>query len=909
MTCARCGADTPGPGAPCPICSGSRALTAQTRTLPLPSALTATAPMRGAVRGGLYFEPGQPFGERYTVVEEVGSGGMGQVYKAIDRKLGKTVALKLIRPDTSAQQEALERFRRELALAQDVTHPNVCRVHDLGEVNGILYISMEYVEGQSLEALIQSVGHLSPKQTVTLGRQICAGLHAVHERGIVHRDLKPGNVMVDRSGHALVMDFGMAYHSEQERLTGEGAVLGTLAYLSPEQARGRLTDQRSDLYAVGLVLYEMLTGRRPPGDGGSVPLALRDSGDACPPPSRLAPEVPGALDAVVMRCLERDPARRFPSALALEEALAHAAAALSSGVSSRVRRVPGRKVKPWPIVALLVIVAAAAAGGWWSLRGTGDPPPSPGRAPIVAVLPLSNVGSNPADEYLGVGIADSLITHLAGVPAVTVVSRSATLESGRPLSDTRALARELGVTFVVNGGVQRADKRIRVTLNLVRPDDSVAWGREFDGAFDEFFALQRRMAEDLSAALQVTLTRAQRERLARPPAASFEAYADYSRGRALLERPNVAGNVERAFEAFETALGKDPAFALAHAGLGEAHWARYQETKDAAWTARAQTSITEALRLDPEQPRTRFALALLYQGTGRADAAIDELRRVLVQQPSNDDARRLLGDILADRGRWNEAIAELRGAVALRPDYWRNHSSLGYAYMKSGRHDEAIAAYTSVTQLQPDNSRGFQMLGTAYQNRGDNRLALENYRRAIELGPDARAYLNLGTIFYDEGRFREAAQAYEEVVRLGPPSPIAHRNLGDAYARLGAVAKARQAYLRAIELSEEALNVNPKDAQALSRLAVYEAKVGRHADAAKHIGQAQALGAADGEVSYRKAVVHALAGQRGPAVAALAEAVARGYSASRARVDYDLRTLQPLPEFQSLVGHSAQGGR
>jgi serine/threonine-protein kinase len=857
----------------------------------------------------LYFEPGQPFGERYTVVEEVGSGGMGQVYKAIDRKLGKTVALKLIRPDTSAEQEALERFRRELALAQDVTHPNVCRVHDLGEVDGIVYISMEYVEGQALEDLIQSVGHLSPKQTVTLGRQICAGLQAIHERGIVHRDLKPGNIMVDRSGHALVMDFGMAYHSEQERLTGEGAVLGTLAYLSPEQARGRLTDQRSDLYAVGLVLYEMLTGRRPPGDRGSVPLALRDPGDACPPPSRFAPEVPAALDALVMRCLERDPARRFPDALALEEALAHVAAALSSGVSSRVRLLPGRTEKPWPLVAVLAILAVAIGAGLWGWLGKGrEPPPSSERAPVVAVLPLSNVGSNPADEYLGVGIADSLITHLAGVPAVTVVSRSATLESDARLSGTRALARDLGVTFVVNGGVQRADNRIRVTLNLVRPDDSVAWGREFDGTFEEFFALQRRMAEDLSAALQVTLTRAQRERLARPPAASVDAYADYSRGRALLERPDVAGNVGRAIEAFESALGKDPAFALAHAGLGEAYWARYQETKEADWTARAQASITEALRLDPEQPRTRFALALLYQGTGRTEAAVEELRRVLTQQPSNDDARRLLGGILANRGQWDEAIAELRAAVALRPEYWRNHSSLGNVYFRTGRHPEAIAAFSTVTRLQPDNSRGFQMLGTAYQNAGDNRRALENYRRAIEVAPDTLAYSNMGTILYDEGRFREAAIAYEQAVRLGPPSAATQRNLGDAYARLGETARARQAYQRAVELSEQALKVNPGDAQILSRLAVYEAKLGRHAEAAAHVAQAAASSSTDADVSYRKAVVHALAGQRRAALAALSEALVRGFSATRARVDYDLRTLQPLPEFQTLVAQSPRAG-
>jgi tetratricopeptide (TPR) repeat protein/TolB-like protein/tRNA A-37 threonylcarbamoyl transferase component Bud32 len=902
MNCARCGAPTAGGATLCPDCSSPETRSPHTRTLPLAGATAATGPTR--VRGALYFEPGQAFGERYTVVEELGSGGMGQVYKALDRKLVKTVALKLIRPDTAAQREGVERFQRELALAQEVTHPNVCRVHDLGEVDGIVYISMEYVEGQSLEDLIQSVGHLSPKQTVNLGRQICAGLQAIHERGIVHRDLKPGNIMVDRSGHALVMDFGMAYHSAQERLTGEGAVLGTLAYLSPEQARSRDLDQRSDIYAVGLMLYEMLTGRRPPGDRSSVPLALRESGESCPPPSRLAPEVPGGLDALVMRCLERDPGRRFPNASALEEALAHVSASFSTGVSSRVGLLARTPSRPWPLAAALVFVAAGAAGAWWWVRDGQDDAAGPVRSPVVAVLPLANVGADPGDEYLGVGIADSLITHLASLPSVTVVSRSATLDSGRRLSGTRALARELGVTFVVNGGVQRAGDRIRVTMNLVRPDDSVAWGGEFEGTFGQFFAMQRRMSEELSAALQVTMTRAARERLARPPAASVDAYADYSRARALLERPDVSGNVARAIEGFEAALAKDPQFALAHSGLGEAYWARYQETRDPAWTAKAQGSITEALRLDPEQPRTRFALALLYQGTGRAEAALEELRRVLAQQPANDDAHRLLGDILADRGEWPEAIAELKRAVAIRPEFWRNHSSLGFTYVKTGRQAEAIAAFTKVTQLQPDNSRGFQMLGTAYQNAGDNARALENYRKAIELGPDAFAYLNMGTIYYDEGRFGEAATAYEEAVRLGPATPATYRNLGDAYERLGDAARARKAYFKAVEMSAQALQVNPTDVQALSRLAVYEAKLGRHADAASHIAQAIALSAADGDVAYRKAVVHALAGQREAALAALGEALASGYSRSRARVDYDLRTLEPLPEFQALVAQA-----
>ena len=472
------------------------------------------------------------------------------------------------------------------------------------------------------------------------------------------------------------------------------------------------------------------------------------------------------------------------------------------------------------------------------------------------------------------------------------MSRSATLESGRRLSGTRALARDLGVTYVVNGGVQRADNRIRVTLNLVRPDDSVAWGGSSRAPFDEFFDMQRRIAEDLSEALQVTLTRAARERLARPPAASVDAYADYSQARALLERPDVPGNVERAIEGFESALAQGPAVRARPRRprarrIGRGTWRR----RTRPGPARAQASITEALRLDPDQPRTRFALALAYQGTGRADAAIDELRRVLAQQPANDDAHRLLGDILADRGEWAEAIAELKRAVAIRPDYWRNHARWAGAYMKTGRYAEAIAAYTRITELQPDNSRGFQMLGFAYQNAGDNRRALENYRRAIEIAPDALAYRTWGPIYYDEGRFREAATAYEEAIRLGPGNPVTHRNLGDAYERLGESARARQAWRKAVELSEEALRVNPEDAQVLSR-----SPCTRPSSAARRGGGVHRPRGGPEPGRRRRRLPQG----RGPRAGRpagrrrwprSAQALARGYSASRARVDYDLRTL------------------
>ena len=409
------------------------------------------------------------------------------------------------------------------------------------------------------------------------------------------------------------------------------------------------------------------------------------------------------------------------------------------------------------IAAVMVVaIALVSAARWWR--------PEPVRAgpdhPVIAVLPLVTVGG-PPDDHLGIGIADTLIAHLAGIPTLTVVSRTALAADGDSRHQVRRLAHELGADYVVSGSVVRVDRRMDVTATLVRPDDSVAWGGHYEGSVDDLFSLQRRLAEGISAALAVRLTPADRARLARSPTTDMTAFTAYSAGRALLERPEVPGNLARAIEAFRTAISRDPRFALAHAALGEAYWQQYAETKDANWTKLAKDSVTEALRLDPAEPGIRLALARIYAGTGRPEAAIDELRKMLDRQPSNDDAHRQLGDILASQSRWEEALAELRTAVDLRPKFGENLTRLGLTLVSSGRHAEAVAVLRRVTELQPENSRAFQRLGFAYHEMGDDDHALENYRRAFALGSDSKAYTNIG-----EHRARRGVDSS----RRGPPS-------------------------------------------------------------------------------------------------------------------------------------------
>src|SRR5262249_54653202 len=317
-------------------------------------------------------------------------------------------------------------------------------------------------------------------------------------------------------------------------------------------------------------------------------------------------------------------------------------------------------------------------------------------------------------------------------------------------------------------------------------------------------------------ALKADLTERDRARLDNSPTTNADAFANYAQGRSFLERPDVVSNLDRATDLFAAAISLDPRFALAHAALGEAHWARYLRTRDQQWVDKARQETLEALRLDPDQAGVRYSLALIYNGTGHTADAVHEPQRAIPLQPASDDAHRLLGEITARGGDIDGAVPELRQAVDLRPSYWGNHWSLGLALYNAGRYRDAIPSFRRVTELQPDNARGFQTMGAAYHQLNDLENALANDQRALEINPTAGSYSNIGTIHYDRGEFGEAASAYEQSVARDPKSAIMRRNLGDAYDAIGDTQKARDAFAKAVELSTALLQVNPRDARILA---------------------------------------------------------------------------------------------
>jgi tetratricopeptide (TPR) repeat protein len=835
----------------------------------------------------------------YRIVRPLGEGGMGAVYLARDDRLNRAVAIKLVSGVDARSLSARQDLLNEARAAAAFNHPHIASVHDVLDADGQVAIVFEYVEGETLADRMKR-GMLPVGEAISIALQLADALMAAHQRGIVHRDLKPANVAITPDNVVKVLDFGVARdmpdaidNALAARTTATGFV-GTIGYAAPEQCFGNAVDARADIFSLGVVLFEMLTGRLPFAAADTPSLVREMLSDHPPHVRALIPTVPGELDGLITRMLAADPAKRPASAREVRDALrALAPTERVTGVSTKPVR------HPWAIGAL--IAATAVTGALVTPLLRREPANAPDKPPVVAVLPLANASGDAANDYLAVGLADSLVTRLAGLQSVTVLSRSAAANARAQGKDSAVIAADLDATYLVDGSVQLIGDRLRVSLNLIRADAAVAWADAVEGPVSSLFELQTRIASALAQAVVVQLSAADRVALAHQTTMNPEAFAAYSRGRALLDRRDIRGNTRAALAAFEEATERDPSFADAYAGRGEALWDLYLGTKDPALAQAAVDAGVEALRLAPDRASVRYSLALTLKGRGELRQAADELQRALILRPNYDDARRELGDVLARQGRLEEAIAEFRAAIALRPGYWPHYNALGSSLLRAARYEEAAEAFSRVLERQSDNASAHANLGAAYQFLGRLDEALASYERAVAIRPTPAAYSNIGSIHHRRGEFARAVEAYNRALQLAPNVAATHRNLGDAYRRLKRSSDAQAAYRNAVRLTQADLSVNRNDPLLNASLAVYAAKAGDTALAHRQLQIVDDLGASDVEVLYRVAVAHALVRAPDRAMEALERAVASGYSPTEVAVDDDLATLHGDPRFTALV--------
>jgi tetratricopeptide (TPR) repeat protein/TolB-like protein len=523
--------------------------------------------------------------------------------------------------------------------------------------------------------------------------------------------------------------------------------------------------------------------------------------------------------------------------------------------------------------------------------------PKAAGVPTILVLPLETVGGVEG-SHIGIGLAHAITTDLAKIAGLSVLSKSAAAGiAGGSGRGARELARELGATILFEGEVVRSGSTIGVMARLTDVETSrVIWGSQYRGDVSDLFSIQDAVCESVAAALRVSVS----SQVRRPATKNIEAFELYSKGRALLERRDVAENIDGAIDVLQDALKLDDDFALAHAGLGEAYWHKYQATRDTQWVDRAIAATDRALVLDPTQPRVYISLGIIYHGTGRIDRAREHFERAIELQPTSDEAHQWLGRCFMRLGDLESAVKYFERAIEIRPGYWENYSALGTCYYTFGRYRDAAEQFRRVITFQPDNYLGYDNLGGIYYLLGLYEDAVVMYRRAIQIYPNHRSYANLGTTCFYMGQYEEAIKAYSAAIELNARDDSHHLNLGDVYRRLGRSPESEAEFRLADGLLKEHLAVNPDDAQALGRLAVCQAKLGERELASTTIERAVALEQRNTTIMYQRAVVCALCEDGDAAMAWLDRALVHGYSRSEARDDPDLESLKERSDYKLL---------
>jgi non-specific serine/threonine protein kinase len=829
----------------------------------------------------------------YRVVELIGRGGMGQVYKAEDPKLLRLVAIKVL---SKRQYESFgtgARFLREARASSAINHPNIITIYEIGEMPEFAYIVMEYVEGRSLHDLIDT-GRLAVGEILQIAAQVSEALAEAHSRKIIHRDIKPDNILITPRGQVKLLDFGIAKPFGQlgslsdhpalaDSLTGSGALVGTPAYMSPEQLRCEPLDERTDIFSFGVVLYGMIAGKHPFSGITAVDVAasiLKEQPESLYNISAVASP---RLSELVMRCLEKEREKRYASftqirrdlkAISDQEAEATASGHLTAA------RVKAEEARPEP-----VSVTGASAG------------------PAILVLPFEVISPAEGDPFIGLGLAHAIITSLAKMSGISVLSKGAGTDRARYAGHSpRRLARELGATILLEGEVMLLGEKIEVLTRLIEVESGrVIWGGQYRGSSSDLFKIQNALCEGVAAALKVSTPTEDRSTLLHVAASDVKAFQLYSRGRAFLDRFDVKENIDIAIEMFEEAGELDRKFALPFAGLGEAYWRKYMATLDDAWVRRAIAACDRALVLDPHQAQVHISLGNIYYRTGKIEKAIQEFERAIKLQPLSDDAYKGLGICHQSKGEMQRAISCFEKAIAIRPGYWGNYNNLGICYYTFGDYNSAAEQFRNVIAVQPDNYNGYNNLGAMYCLDGLYEDALVMHKRAIEIHPNEDAYSNLGIEYFYLGRYEEAIESFKTAIELFPANDIFHFNLGDAYLRVGKDREAAEQYEQAARLLTQHLKIRGGNGELHGRLAICEAKLGRAPEALAGIARAKELEPRNATVIYQQAIVHALTGDSEKALKSLASALAQGYSRSHAKCDPNLESLWQTKEFKSLI--------
>ena len=843
---------------------------------------------------------------RFAIRALLGTGGMGEVYCADDTRLKRPVALKRVSRKLGADPSARQRILKEAERASALNSPHIAAVYDVLEENGEVFLVMEYVEGASLRQRLQRAGRFPISQFLDLAQQCAEALVAAQKKGIVHRDIKPENILITPTGQAKILDFGLAKHlptpgEEEVTVSGdslEWSLAGTPGYMAPEVLLGGEADHRSDIFALGVVFYEMLAGRHPFGAEHRTAAALQATAASI---RQSVPDLPAELERIIAKMLAKSPDERYATAadlLADLRALERRRPFLVSTAPSRrgwTRRA-GRTIA-LVVLALLVFGISPVARQHWN--GWFGKPALPEKKNL-AVLPFEVVGEDPGAHAFAQGLAETLTGKLAQLTdtyPLQVVPPSEI--RSQKVDSVEQASVGLGANLVLEGSLQRSGSQVRVTYHLVdtrtrrqlRADTVTAQA-------GDPFAMEDRVVQSVLRSLDLELASKDRRALEAHGTSEPAAYDYYLRGRGYLMEYQKTENVDSAIQVFQRALERDPKYMLAYAGLGESYWHKYQATHAAELLTRALEACQKAAALG----EGAICLGHVYNETGKYDQAVSEFQSALQVDSTSDDAYRGLAFAYEHLGKTAEAEQTYRRAIAVRPHYWAGYNWLGTFFFREGRFQEASTMFQQVTALAPDSFRGYQNLGGAYTALGRFDQAVPALEKSVQLRPSAAAYSNVGTVYFYLRRYADAARAYEQAVKLDDRNYVLWGNLAEAYYwSPGEREKSADAYRKALPLAQAQLRVNPRDASAMGQMAMDSAMLGRGKEADEYLRQALALAPGDPDLQLKAALIGSYFNRRDQAIAWLSGALGAGLSPNLVRNHPGFDNLRSNTQYQRIM--------